>query len=177
MRILCSKARAEKYLVLSLVLLWFLELLFLETAIAAPLILCSSLTVSECQKSFSNLICACSSLSKTFSTSTGGDNARVSEEAFWWEADPGLPVSPFPDPVHFHKDLSKWNFYSVSSILHWSTEKQCPFTVLFSQQVSQFRCGALGWINNCCVFFILSSETLLQSKVLSSLCFVLFLNF
>lgn len=132
-----------------LVLLWFLELLFLESAFAAPLILCSVLTVFEHQKSSSNLICTCSPLSKTFSTPTGGDNARVSEEAFWWETDPGLPVSPFPDPVYFHKDLSKWNFYSISSILHWSKEKKLSFTILLSQLVNSFRFGTLGWINNC----------------------------
>lgn len=156
-----------------LVLLWFLELLFLETAIAAPLILCSALTVSECQKSSSNLICACSPFCKTFSTPTGGDNARVPEETFWWETDPDLPVSPFLGHLYFHKDLSKWNFYSIYSILHWSREKQCPFAILFLQQVNHFRFGAPGWINNCksmilCFLYSVQWDSVLKSKVFSS---------
>lgn len=120
MRILCSKTWAEKYLVLSPCSPLIPRAALPWNCNCSCLILCSSLTVSECQKSSSNLICACSPLSKTFSTSTGGDNARVSEEAFWWETDPDLPVSPFLGHLYFHKDLSKWNFYSISSILHWS---------------------------------------------------------
>lgn len=79
--------------------------------------ICSSLplpstpTVSEQQKASSNLLCICALLYETSSTHpTGGDNAGVSEEAFWWETDSGLPVNPFTDPVYFHKDLSKYNF-------------------------------------------------------------------
>lgn len=161
-----------------LVLLWFLELLLLETAFAAPLILCSTLTVSEYQKSSSNLICTCCPSPKTFSTPTGGDNARVSEEAFWWETDPDLPVSPFPDPVYFHKDLSKWNFYSVSSILHSSKEKKHPFIISLSQLVNHFRFGALGWINSCegrilCFLYTVQWDSVCRSVLQSKVFFFL----
>lgn len=165
-----------------LVLLWFLELLFPETPIAAPLILCSTHTVSEYQKSSSSLIC--SPLSKTFSTSTGGDNARVPEEAFWWETDPGLPVNPFPDPVCFHKDLSKSNFYSISSILHWSKEKKCHFQYCSHNYLAISGLELLAELTTVkvwfCVFFILyCNPRVFFSGVVSwcLLCFVLFLKF
>lgn len=51
------------------------------------------------------MVCICSLLSETLSA--GGDNARVSAEAFWWETDSDLLISPFCDPVCIHKDLSK----------------------------------------------------------------------
>lgn len=72
---------------------------------------------------------------------------------------------------------------SAPFLSFWSTEKQCPFTILLSQQVNYFSCGALGWINNCksmiwCFLYSVQWDSVLQSKVFSSLlCFVLFLKF